>query len=87
MSRLAIAVVGCVCFLWVPVSEAASKCTSVQAQCAVEIGGQCDPNTSRWFYGRYMGKVAGGTKVAFHTAFRASCLSANDRNSAIRRVL
>jgi hypothetical protein len=44
-------VVGCVCFLWIPVSEAASKCTSVQA---------------RWFYGRYMGKVAGGTKVAFH---------------------
>jgi len=47
-------------------SEAASKCTSVQAQCAVEIGGQCDPNTGRWFYGRYMGKLAGGTTVAFH---------------------
>jgi hypothetical protein len=66
MSRLAMMVVGCVCFLWVPVSEAASNCTSVQAQCAVEIGGQCDPTTGRWFYGRYMGKVAGGTKVAFH---------------------
>jgi hypothetical protein len=66
MSRLAIAVVGAVCFLLIPVSEAASKCTSVQAQCAVEIGGQCDPNTGRWFYGRYMGKLAGGTTVAFH---------------------
>jgi hypothetical protein len=66
ISRLATIVVGCVCFLWVPVSEAASNCTSVQAQCAVEIGGQCDPNTGRWFYGRYIGKVAGGTKVAFH---------------------
>jgi hypothetical protein len=66
MSRLAIVVIGAVCFLWIPVSEAASKCTSVQAQCAVEIGGQCDPTTGRWFYGRYMGKVAGGTKVSFH---------------------
>jgi hypothetical protein len=66
MPRLAIVVVGAVGFLLIPVSEAASKCTSVQAQCAVEIGGQCDPNTGRWFYGRYMGKVAGGTKVAFH---------------------
>ena len=65
MPRLAIVVAGAVYFLWIPVSEAASKCTSVQAQCAVEIGGQCDP-TGRWFYGRYMGKVAGGTKVAFH---------------------
>jgi hypothetical protein len=54
MSRLAIVVGGAVCFLWIPVSEAASKCTSIQAQCAVEIGGQCDPTTGRWFYGRYM---------------------------------
>jgi len=30
MSRLAIVVIGAVCFLWIPVSEAASKCTSVQ---------------------------------------------------------
>jgi hypothetical protein len=88
MPRLAIMVVAAICFPWTPVSEAASNCTSVQAQCAVEIGGQCDPNTGRWFYGRYMGKVAGGTKVAFHDCVRASCLkSASDRNSAIRRVL
>jgi hypothetical protein len=66
MSRLAIVVGGAVCFLWIPVSEAARKCTSIQAQCAVEIGGQCDPTNGRWFYGRYMGKVAGGTKVTFH---------------------
>jgi hypothetical protein len=66
MPRLAIMVVAAICFPWTPVSEAASNCPSVQAQCAVEIGGQCDPNTGRWFYGRYMGKVAGGTKVAFH---------------------
>jgi hypothetical protein len=66
MLRPAIVVVGAICFLLIPVSEAASKCTSVQAQCAVEIGGQCDPNTGRWFYGRYKGKVAGGTTVLFH---------------------
>ena len=66
MSRLAIVVIGAVCFLLIPVSEAVSKCTSVQAQCAVEIGGQCDPNTGRWFYGRYMGKAAGGNTMAFH---------------------
>src|SRR5262249_52538623 len=57
MSRLAIVVVGAVCFLLIPVSEAASKCTSGQAQCAVEIGGQCDPNTGRWFYGKVYGKA------------------------------
>ena len=50
MPRLAIVVVGAVGFLLIPVSEAASKCTSVQAQCAVEIGGQCDPSMGRWNY-------------------------------------
>ena len=53
MSRLAIVVVGAICFLLIPVSEAASKCTSVQAQCAVEIGGQCDPNSGRWLWKVY----------------------------------
>jgi hypothetical protein len=30
----------------------AAKCTSISAQCAVEIGGRCDPATGRWRYGR-----------------------------------
>ena len=66
MSRLAIVVVGAVCFLLIPISEAASKCTSVQAKCAVEIGGQCDPILADGFMEGIWGKVAGGTKVAFH---------------------
>jgi len=32
--------------------SAPAKCTSVSAQCAVEIGGRCDPATGRWQYGR-----------------------------------
>ncbi len=27
------------------------KCTSVQAQCAIEIGGSCDAKTGSWCYG------------------------------------
>ena len=50
MSRLTIVVIGAVCFLLIPVSEAASKCTSVQAQCAVEIGGRCDPSMGQLNY-------------------------------------
>jgi hypothetical protein len=36
----------------VPAVAAAAKCTSVQAQCAIEVGGRCDPATGRWEYGR-----------------------------------
>jgi hypothetical protein len=36
----------------VPSEAAAAKCTSISAQCAVEIGGTCDPATGRWEYGR-----------------------------------
>ena len=36
----------------VPAEAAAAKCTSISAQCAVEIGGTCDPATGRWEYGR-----------------------------------
>jgi hypothetical protein len=32
-------------------AHAAAKCTSVQAQCAIEVGGRCDPVTGRWEYG------------------------------------
>jgi len=41
-------------------------CPTKSAEPTVEIGGQCDPNTGRWFYGRYMRKLAGGTTVAFN---------------------
>jgi len=44
---------------------AQGKCTNIKAKCAVEIGGQCDPKTGRWFYGCWEGKCAGGTTQAF----------------------
>jgi len=40
---------------------AEGKCTSVQAQCAVEIGGTCNPKTGRWRYGFVYGRSYGGT--------------------------
>jgi hypothetical protein len=39
---------------------AADKCTSVQARCAVEVGGKCDPKTGRWVYGTWNGERLGG---------------------------
>jgi hypothetical protein len=31
-----------------PAKAAPAKCTSVQARCAIEVGGTCDPVTNRW---------------------------------------
>ena len=88
MSRLAIVVVGAVCFLLIPISEAASKCTSVQAQCAVEIGGQCDPILADGFMEGIWESSPAAPRWPSTTAFRASCLkSASDRKSTTRRVL
>jgi hypothetical protein len=33
-------------------AAAAGNCISMQAQCAVEIGGTCDPKTGRWRFER-----------------------------------
>lgn len=50
------------CFVIPAVAVAAEgKCSSVQAQCAIEIGGQCDPKTGHWCYGPYQGRNCGGT--------------------------
>jgi hypothetical protein len=43
-----------------PAFAAKAKCQSIQAQCAVHIGGTCDPQTGRWVYGR--GGVGGSNK-------------------------
>jgi hypothetical protein len=40
---------------------AEGKCTSIQAQCAVEMGGTCDPKPGHWCYGFYRGHQCGGT--------------------------
>jgi hypothetical protein len=42
---------------------AEGKCTSIQAQCAVEMGGTCDPKTGHWCYGFYRGHQCGGTNI------------------------
>jgi hypothetical protein len=34
-----------------PAGAATGKCTSIPAQCAIEIGGRCNPVTGRWIYG------------------------------------
>jgi hypothetical protein len=40
---------------------AEGKCTSIQAQCAVEMGGTCNPKTGYWCYGFWRGRQCGGT--------------------------
>ena len=40
------------------------KCTSVQAQCALEIGGSCDRNTGQWCYGSVFARHCGGSNNA-----------------------
>ena len=44
-----------------------SRCTSIQARCAVAIGGRCEPDTGKWYYGR---NGAGGSVMAHN-----ECLS------------
>jgi hypothetical protein len=59
-------------FASTPVMAATGKCMSVQAQCAVEIGGQCDPKTGHWSYGPYQGHQSGGTN---HGGAFDACIS------------
>jgi hypothetical protein len=42
---------------------AEGKCTSIQAQCALEIGGTCDPKTGRWRYGFVYNRSYGGSNI------------------------
>jgi hypothetical protein len=46
-------------------------CTSVQARCAVEIGGLCDPKTGHWQFGA----VSGGYRVGGNTEAFDACVS------------
>lgn len=50
----------------VPSVPALADCNSLQARCAVKIGGRCDPATGKWFYGAYGNQRAGGTAQAFN---------------------
>ena len=49
-----------------------AKCTSIQAQCALEIGGYCNPKTGRWRYGFVLGRQYGGTN---HGGAFDACIS------------
>ena len=61
-----IAVATTACYLSVPGTAMAAegKCTSIQAQCALEIGGSCDPKTGHWCYGPFQGRNCGGSPHA-----------------------
>jgi len=86
MARTAIAVTVAFCLSLIAITSAAGappskrpaatsgglgKCTSISAQCAVEIGGQCNPKTGSWCYGFYRSRNCGGSGIL---AFDA-CLS------------
>jgi hypothetical protein len=52
----------------VATTSSPGKCTSVQAQCAIEIGGTCDATTGSWCYGYTYGhgrNCGGGGTAAF----------------------
>lgn len=52
---------------------AGGKCTSLQARCAIEIGGTCNPNTGSWCYGWWKGQRCGsGTIQAFDACISRS---------------
>jgi hypothetical protein len=53
-------------------AASAKKCTSIQARCAVEIGGVCDPKTGHWEYGRHRYTGSGGTN---HGGAFDACIS------------
>lgn len=52
----------------------AANCLSVQAKCAVEIGGTCDMQSGHWCYGHYQHQACGGTSRAF-----LACLDRNGK--------
>jgi hypothetical protein len=56
----------------VPPAQAA--CTSIQAKCAVQIGGRCDPRTGRWQYGHYVDPKTGPTSLGGTTQAFLTCL-------------
>lgn len=41
------------------------KCKSVQARCAIEVGGICDPKTGYWCVGSVAGRICSGSHNAW----------------------
>jgi hypothetical protein len=68
MQKVVIVIVGSALLAaTVPASAAdGGKCSSLQARCAIEVGGKCNPNTGSWCYGWWKGQRCGsGTIQAF----------------------
>jgi len=64
---LAVAAVGCAVMAAGAMAAPPNlgKCTSMQARCAVEIGGRCNPRTGYWQYGYVRGYATGTTPEAY----------------------
>jgi hypothetical protein len=56
------------------VPPAKASCTSIQAKCAVAIGGRCNPKTGRWQYGNYVDPRTGPTSLGGTTQAFLACL-------------
>jgi hypothetical protein len=59
--RTTFAVIGVGGLIWAATpsdSFPANNCTSIQARCAIEVGGTCDPRTGRWRAGSRGGYLA-----------------------------
>jgi hypothetical protein len=56
------------------VPSAKAACTSIQAKCAVQIGGRCNPTTGRWQYGNYVDPKAGPVSLGGNTQAFLACL-------------
>ena len=53
MDRVIAILFGLVTFLTAEETALAAggACSTLQARCAIEVGGQCNPNTGHWCYG------------------------------------
>jgi hypothetical protein len=52
-----------------------NRCTGMQAKCAVEIGGRCDPVTGHWEYGYARGAEFGHPPSGGNTTAYNDCIS------------
>jgi hypothetical protein len=65
MSLVASALI--VCSHSVAASPKSGNCSSIQARCAVEVGGRCDPATGQWRFGGYEAPVPTKRKCVYHS--------------------
>jgi hypothetical protein len=62
-----------------PIPSAKAACTSIQAKCAVQIGGRCNPKTGRWQYGNYVDPKTGPVSLGGTTQAFLACLERTRR--------